>query len=116
MVTICEWFRNVVTVFERGKEKIMESENQAVSKWEELVALVDEGVTNMTLMRDILEAFKGKMEIYAQKCGMGCVDEGKGPMEVKQGKLAKPNLKKKESCGSFLFSRVDLWTYYIHLP
>ena len=44
---------------QKGKEKIMESENQAVSKWEELVALVDEGVINMKLMRDILEAFKG---------------------------------------------------------
>ena len=84
---ILEEVINMVT-FEKskkGKERIMKPENQVVSKWEELVALVDEGVMNMKLMKDILEAFKGKMEIYAQKCGMGCVDEGKSPMEIKQG-------------------------------
>jgi hypothetical protein len=69
----------------KGKEKIMEPKNQVVSKWEELVVLVDEGVMNMKLMRDILEAFKGKMEIYAQICGMGCVEEKKSPIEIKQG-------------------------------
>jgi hypothetical protein len=78
---------NLVTVekSEKGKEKILEPENQVVSKWEYLVALLDEGVINMKLMRDMLEVFKGKMEILAQKWGMGCVEEGKGQLGVQQG-------------------------------
>ena len=44
---------NMVTVekSEKGKEKIMTPKNQVVSKWEELVALVDEGVITMKLMK-----------------------------------------------------------------
>jgi hypothetical protein len=58
---------NMVTIekSKKGKEKIMAPENQAVSKWEELVVLVDKGFINMKLMKEILEAFKRKMESYA---------------------------------------------------
>jgi hypothetical protein len=61
---------------ENGKEKIKEAENHAVSKWKELVELVEGGVVNMRVIRDLLESFKCKMERYVQKYGLDYMEEG----------------------------------------
>ena len=43
--------------FEKGKEKIMEPDNHAVLKWEDFVAMLNEGAINMKIMRNMLEDF-----------------------------------------------------------
>ena len=49
------------------------------------MAMLSEDVINMKIMRDMLEDFKGKLEILAQSFGLGCVEKGKGQMDLQQG-------------------------------
>jgi hypothetical protein len=70
----------------KGKEKIKEAENHAISKWNELVELVEGGVVNMRMMRDLLESFEGKVERYVQKYGLDYVEDGVYCGDVKSGK------------------------------
>ena len=77
---------NVGTVekLEKGKEKEMESENHAELKWEEFLAILNDGAINMKIMRDMLEDIKGKLEILEQMKGMGCGEKVIGRMGSKQ--------------------------------
>ena len=63
---------------EKGKEKELEFENHAELKWEEFLAMLNEGAINMKIMRDMLQDIKGKLEILNQMKGMGCGEKGIG--------------------------------------
>jgi hypothetical protein len=77
---------NVGTVekAEKGKEKKLESENHAELKWEEFLAMLNEGVINMKIMRDMLEDMKGKLEILEQMKDLGCGEKGMGRRDSQQ--------------------------------
>jgi hypothetical protein len=70
---------------EKGKEKKLESENHAELKWEDFVAMLNEGIINMKMMRDVLEDIKGKLEILDQIKGLGCREIGLGRKDPQQG-------------------------------
>jgi hypothetical protein len=74
-----------VEQFEKGKEKIMEPDNHAMLKWEDFVAMLNKGANNMKIMRDMLEDFKGKLEILIQCYSLGCMEKGKDQMDLQQG-------------------------------
>jgi hypothetical protein len=69
---------------EKGKEKKLESENHADLKWEDFLAMLNEGFINMKIMRDMLEDMKGKLEILEQMKGMGCGEKGMGRRDSQQ--------------------------------
>jgi hypothetical protein len=77
---------NVGTVekSEKGKEKKLESENHAELKWEEFLAMLNEGVINMKIMKDMLEDMKGKLEILEQMKDLGCGEKGMGRRDSQQ--------------------------------
>jgi hypothetical protein len=70
---------------EKGKEKKLESENHAELKWEDFVAMLNEGIIKMQMMRDMLEDIKGKLEILDQIKGLGCGEIGLGGKDPQQG-------------------------------
>jgi hypothetical protein len=70
----------------KGKEKIKEAENHAISKWNELVELVEGGVVNMRMMRDLLGSFKCKVERYVQKYGLDYEEDGADCGDIKSVK------------------------------
>ena len=61
----------------KGKKKILEPENQAELKYEDMVARLNEGVINMKIMRDMLEDIKGKMKILDQRYELAACRKGK---------------------------------------
>ena len=78
---------NVGTVenSEKGKEKILETGNQATLKWEDMVVLLNEGVVNLRNMRDMLEDIRGKVEILESRHELGCVEKKKDNMDMQYG-------------------------------
>ena len=49
------------------------------------LAMLNEGIINMKIMRDMLEDIKGKLEILDQIKGMSCGEKGLGQKDPQQG-------------------------------
>jgi hypothetical protein len=70
---------------EKGKEKKLESENHAELKWEDFVAMLNEGIINMKVTRGMLEDIKGRLENLDQIKGLGREEKGLSRKEPQQG-------------------------------